>query len=176
MATISNHLVACAGEYHVCAELCRRGVMALVTPKNNPLFDVIATNGRGSDSVAIQVKTKNNRQGWKLNKGIEIRENNPDLFVILVDIHAEGITNFYIYQYDDLSERVSRLYSDYIQTPKRDGSQRKEVTFRWFDYVNFTDDDRNRKNKWDVIINRLGMDANEVQVGQSSATFDEAVE
>jgi hypothetical protein len=155
MPIISNHLVACAGEYHVCAELCRRGILALVTPKNNPLFDVVATNAAGSDSVAIQVKTKNNKQGWKLNQGIEQREHNPDLFVILVDIHAEDSTSFYIYQYDDLSERVSRLYSDYMSKPKRDGSRHKEVTFRWFDYVNFTEQDRGRINKWDLIINRL---------------------
>jgi len=151
----SNNLIGCAGEYYVCAELCRRGLLALVTPKNNPLFDVIATNAQGSDSVAIQVKTKNNKQGWKLNKDIERPQDNPDLFVILVDIHADNLTDFYMYQYDDLSTRVSELYAEYMRTPKRDGGQKKDVTFRWFDLKNFTNDDRNRKNKWNLILERL---------------------
>ena len=46
--TSSNNLVGTAGEYFVCAELCRRGYLALLTPKNNPLFDVIATTQDGS--------------------------------------------------------------------------------------------------------------------------------
>jgi len=33
--TSSNNLVGTAGEYFVCAELCRRGCLALLTPKSN---------------------------------------------------------------------------------------------------------------------------------------------
>src|SRR6266851_2444310 len=64
----ANNLVGTAGEYYVCAELCRRGYLALLTPKNNPLFDVVATNVDGTTSVSIQVKTRSvhNNQGWKL--------------------------------------------------------------------------------------------------------------
>lgn len=58
-------LVGTAGEYHVCAQLCQRGYLALLTPKNNPVFDVIATNHDGTKTVAIQVKTRSvdNKQG-----------------------------------------------------------------------------------------------------------------
>src|SRR2546423_13808926 len=64
----TNNLVGTAGEYYVCAELCRHGYLALLTPKNNPLFDVVATNVEGTVSVSIQVKTRSvhNTQGWKL--------------------------------------------------------------------------------------------------------------
>src|SRR5436309_1016205 len=54
---ISKNMIGVAGEYYVCAELCRRNILALVAPKNNPLFDVIASDPSGRRSVAIQVKT-----------------------------------------------------------------------------------------------------------------------
>src|SRR6266516_3431533 len=68
-ARTANNLVGTAGEYYVCAELCRMGYLALLTPKNNPLFDVVATNVDGTTSVSIQVKTRSvdNNQGWKLS-------------------------------------------------------------------------------------------------------------
>ncbi len=153
----SNNLVGCAGEYYVCAELCRQGFLSLVTPKNNPLFDVVATNPEGSDSVAIQVKTKwiENKQGWKLGKDIEMPQRNSDLFVVLVDLRPDGTTDFYIYEYDVLSKRVRDSYSAYIHKPKRDGGQRKEVGFRWFDFTHFTYDDKRRKNDWRLITDKL---------------------
>jgi hypothetical protein len=33
-----------AGEYYVCAVLCRIGILALITPKNNPLYDILAAD------------------------------------------------------------------------------------------------------------------------------------
>jgi hypothetical protein len=69
---MAKNLVGTAGEYYVCAELCRMGYLALLTPKNNPLFDVVATNVDGTTSVSIQVKTRSveNTQGWKLSNQI----------------------------------------------------------------------------------------------------------
>ncbi len=38
MAVSRNSMIGNAGEYYVCAELCKRNILALITPKNNPLF------------------------------------------------------------------------------------------------------------------------------------------
>ena len=153
----SNNLVGTAGEYFVCAELCRIGYLALLTPKNNPLFDVVTSKQDGSRSVVIQVKTRSirNTQGWKLGKDITIKRNNPDLFVALVNLEEQGMPEIYIYEFDVLAERVQDQYSSYIKTLKKDGSQRKAVGFRWHDTKSFTDDDRSRKNNWSPIINAL---------------------
>ena len=35
-------MVGVTGEYYVCAELGKKGILALLTPKNNPLFDIVA--------------------------------------------------------------------------------------------------------------------------------------
>jgi hypothetical protein len=59
--------------------------------------------------------------------------------------------DYYIYQYDTLSERVSEVYTEYIRTPKRDGMPRKDVDFRWFDFKYFTNEDQKRLNNWDIL-------------------------
>jgi hypothetical protein len=153
----TNNLVGTAGEYYVCAELCRQGYLALLTPKNNPLFDVVATALDGSRSVSIQVKTRSvhNTQGWKLGTDITRGHAPPSLFVVLVNLEASGLPEFYIYEYPVLSERVSQVYQAYITQPKRDGSPKKEVGFRWFDDVSFNEDDHSRKNNWQPIIKAL---------------------
>src|SRR5882762_1985680 len=71
-ARIGNTLIGTAGEYYVCAELCRLGYLALLTPKNNPLFDVVVTSPDGRRSVSVQVKTRSehNKQGWKFGADI----------------------------------------------------------------------------------------------------------
>lgn len=53
----SNNLTGVTGEYFVCAELGKRGILALLTPKNNPLFDVVAVSLDAKRTVTIQVKT-----------------------------------------------------------------------------------------------------------------------
>ena len=153
----SNNLVGTAGEYFVCAELCRIGYLALLTPKNNPLFDVVTSKQDGSRSIVIQVKTRSirNKQGWKLGKDITLKQNNPDLFVALVNLEEQGMPDIYIYEYDILAERVREQYATYIEAPKKDGSKKKEVGFRWHDTKAFTVDDHSRKNNWSPIKKAL---------------------
>lgn len=155
---LSNNLVGTSGEYYVCAELCRRGFLALLTPKNNPLFDIIATNSDGSKTVSIQVKTRSpqNKQGWKLGTDITKNKYNRNLFVVLVNLEDEGqLPDFYIYEYDILAEIVNRQYVDYLSKRKRDGSERKDVGFRWHDTKNFNEDDEKRRDNWTPIITML---------------------
>lgn len=153
----ANNLIGAAGEYYVCAELCKLGYLALLTPKNNPLFDIVATTPDGSRSVSIQVKTRSihNKQGWKLGADMSEGHAPAGLFVVLVNLHESGLPDFYVYQYPKLSARVAQVYKEYISKPKRDGSSKKEVGFRWFDEVSFVDDDRSRKNNWQPIKSAL---------------------
>ncbi|PXX18380.1 hypothetical protein C8R27_101101 [Nitrosomonas ureae] len=153
-----NNLVGTAGEYYVCAELCRRGYLALLTPKNNPVFDVVVTNSTGSKSVSIQVKTRSerNKQGWKLGTDIANKNAPANVFVALVNLVPKMPPEVYIYEYSVLSERISLLYEKYLSTPKRDGTARKDVSFRWFAEVHFLQDDHDRKDNWNPIISALG--------------------
>ena len=162
MAKKSLNLVGAAGEYYVCAELCKLGYLALLTPKNNPLFDVVATNAAGDKSVAIQVKTRSvsNKQGWKLGKDIEIKKNNSNLFIVLVNLKKNQPSDCFIYQYDLFSETVSIHYDRYIKKPKKDGAKRKDPGFRWYD-----NEDEGYRNNWQPIINALEHSQNEARGG-----------
>ncbi len=152
MAKKSNNLVGVTGEYYVCAELGKRGILALLTPKNNPLFDIVAVAPDASRTVTIQVKTmsEHNNMGWKLGMDICIRKNNPLLFTVLVNLSGDKI-EYYIYEYDILSERVEKAYAEYLKIPKQDGGKRKDIAFRWYDFKMFTPDDHSRKNKWNIL-------------------------
>jgi len=152
MAKKSNNLVGVTGEYYVCAELGKRGILALLTPKNNPLFDIVAVSPDASKTVTIQVKTmsERNKAGWKLGMDICERKNNPNLYTVLVNLTGSEI-EYYIYEYDVLSERVERHYSDYLKVKKRDGGDRKDIKFRWYDFRWFTEDDYSRKSNWDIL-------------------------
>ena len=44
MGVSKNSMIGNAGEYYVCAELCRRNILALITPKNNRLSDIVASD------------------------------------------------------------------------------------------------------------------------------------
>ena len=153
----ANNLVGTAGEYYVCAEICMLGYLALLTPKNNPIFDVVATTQDGSRSVSIQVKTRSvkNKQGWKFGGDIAKENASAELFVVLVNLKSDSSPEFYIYEYPVLSSRVNEVYLEYIKQRKRDGTLRKEVDFRWFDEKSFLESDRLRKNNWQPIIDAL---------------------
>lgn len=152
MVKKSNNLVGVTGEYYVCAELGNKGILALLTPKNNPLFDIVAVSPDASRTVTIQVKTmsERNKAGWKLGKDICIRKNNSHLFIVLVNLSGDKI-DYYIYEYDVLSERVEKAYANYLAQPKRDGEKRKDIDFRWWDLKWFSEDDILRKNNWNIL-------------------------
>jgi hypothetical protein len=157
---MTNTLIGTAGEYYVCAELCRLGYLALLTPKNNPLFDVVATNVDGTKAVSIQVKTRSisNTQGWKVGKPLYPAETPGDPFVVLVNLHVDGLPDFFVYRYSEFASRVNEIFEDYIAKPKRSGEPRKDPGFRCFDEKHFTDADRARVNDWQPIIRALELD------------------
>ncbi|HCY80608.1 MAG TPA: aspartate-ammonia lyase [Xanthomarina gelatinilytica] len=155
---MDNTLIANAGEFFVCSQLSKKGIITLMTPNNNPLFDIIATDNLGKSHVVIQVKTMgiNNKQGWKLNKQITVRKNNPNLFLVLVDLKENELNDFLVYKYDDFVDRVNEVYQDYINKPHyRTGQPKKDVFFRWFDYKDFNEEDNIRKNDWTPLTAKL---------------------
>jgi hypothetical protein len=153
----SNNMKGMAGEYFVCAELCKQNILALLTPKNNPLFDIVATNPAGGKAVSIQVKAMGieNKQGWKLGKDILVRKNNGRLYVVLVNLKENEPNDYYVFKYDTLSDRINEVYMNYMKQAKRDGSKRKDVGFRWMDLRNFTQKEKKQKNSWRLILQAL---------------------
>ena len=111
----------------------------------------------GTTSVSIQVKTRsvNNTQGWKLSNQISPTDTPGVPFIVLVNLHDDGLPDFYVYRFLEFAARVSEVFQNYIAKPKRTGEARKDPGFRWFDEVNFSDADRARMNNWQPIIHAL---------------------
>ena len=57
------------------------------------------------------------------------RKDNPSLYTILVNLSGTEI-EYYIYEYDVLSQRVEAAYSEYLSIKKRNGEDRKDIKFR----------------------------------------------
>ena len=92
-----------------------------------------------------------NKQGWKLSVNMSQKRNNPKLFVVLVNMRDDKPNEYYIYKYDDFAQRVSEVYKEYISSKKKDGTSKKELQFRFFDFKYFTKKDQNRRNKWSIL-------------------------
>jgi hypothetical protein len=61
-----------------------------------------------------------------------------------------------LYKYDDFVDRVNDTYNNYIDKPhSRTGETKKDVTFRWFNFSDFNEDYKSRKNDWSLIVNEL---------------------
>lgn len=91
-----------------------------------------------------------NKQGWNIGKAICERKNNPNLSTVLVNLVGNEV-EYYIYEYDVLSERVEKVFENYMLTPKKDGSMHKETDIRWYDKKSFSEDDHQRKNNWGIL-------------------------
>lgn len=108
---LDRHMSGNTGEFFVCAELGRRNILGLLAPKNNPLYDIVATNQVGTHTVHIQVKTSQQHvYAWSLARNMVQLKGNNKLFVVLVKLMDTGIS-YYIWKYDDLAIKLQSMYS-----------------------------------------------------------------
>ncbi len=142
---LGNKLVGQIGEFLVCAELGRRGLVATPFSGNVPLYDVVATNDQAV-SVPIQVKT-NNGGDWQFNAGryLEI-DFDPDSGVQTVKGHTqlplprlihvfvwlghskEKADRFFVFTATDLQRCIERGHTNFLR--KHDGRRpRKPESF-----------------------------------------------
>ena len=169
MATgFSNKLVGQIGEFLVCAELGRRGLVATPFAGNVPGYDVIATN-EVFRSVPIQVKTSNG-SSWQFSGKRLLRidfdpntghqrvlgrqeTDNLDLIHVFVWLgHSHGQKDrFFILTKHDFLSVVEKHYASYLakhggRRPRKPESMHTAV--RVPDLESFEDN-------WELIASRL---------------------
>jgi hypothetical protein len=113
-----------AGEYFVAAELSRRNWIAVLTLKNTPNIDLIATTPDGRRTVNIQVKTKSitNRKGWIFNRGIEKIVPGDNFYIALVDLQGlDSRPDYYIIPKNLFAKWIAKRHRDWLAAPGRKG-------------------------------------------------------
>jgi len=140
-------LTKMVGEYLVCAELCRKGLLATTFTGNVPQFDILATDKR-LRTIPVQVKA-NAKGDWMLRadsfldinynkeKKIQMIIGKKDfksskviyIFVKLVD---QGEDEFYILRLQDLQRIIFKSYKEYLKKhggkrPKNPESKHKAI-------------------------------------------------
>ncbi len=128
----STQLTKQIGEYLVCAELCRRGLLATTFTGNVPNYDIVAINPE-NESKLIQVKTI--RTGdWQLDarkfliidisdEGVQTIEGKKNDFLepiifVFVKLDAQGNDEFYIVNGPVLVDMVYENHNSFLKKHK----------------------------------------------------------
>ena len=163
-----------AGESLVVGELLRRGVIAALTPRNTPHWDVLATNGE--TSASIRVKTRSHRastwvcrvaknsefdkQPWRRTVFPNQMEHD---FVALVDLGNPAAVDprepvrYWIIPTDLLEKWLQDRFKRYVRTPGKNG--RKHNPDNWERRFGSDPTDHewlsNYREQWELIINSI---------------------
>ena len=132
--TLSKGLCSVAGEYHVCAELSRRGFLAALTLKNAEGTDILASRPNSGRAISIQVKTtQGGTPSWMLNEKCE-RNMASEFFFVLVRLKGESERpDFHVVPSEVVAKTISKGHRKWLTGTKRDGSPRKDTSMRRFD-------------------------------------------
>jgi hypothetical protein len=128
-----RNITGVAGEYFVAAELSRRGWIAVLTLKNTPNIDLIATTPDGKRTVNIQVKTRSaaNRKGWIFDRGIETIVPGNNFYIALVDLQeTDSKPDYYIIPKNLLAKWIGKGHRDWLAAPGRKGRARVDNPIR----------------------------------------------
>jgi hypothetical protein len=150
MARTPTGLTGTAGEYHVAAELSRRGWLATVTIKNSPGTDVLAQKLEPpSRLVAIQTKTTSKGNARYLLKDSEERLSDrlDEWFVFVALREITERPDFYVVPRNVVACRLYSDYQNWIHSPGRGGRQRNPTTTRDLDVVQIV----GYRERWDLL-------------------------
>ena len=150
-----------AGQFFVAGELCRRGLVAVVTLGNTPNTDILCSNPEGTKFVHIQVKTfvPGNRT-VPVGKKAE-NKYGDNFFWVLAGIPLPDSGKefeYYIIPSAEVAKNVKKQFSQWQQGVRPDGKERRSElrTICLPEYVK----DGNwsiepYKNRWDLIERQL---------------------
>jgi hypothetical protein len=151
-----------SSQFFVAGELCRRGVVAVVTMGNCPNTDILCSDLDGKKFAHVQVKTfvpgiRTCPVGEKAEKNY-----GPNFFWVLGGIPAAESDDdfvFYVIPSPVMSRETRKEYLDWLRTPGRNGQKHQPCSTRNAPlppHINSTGwDIAEYKNRWDLILNQL---------------------
>jgi len=135
-----------AGEYLAAGELSRRGYIASITLRNSKGVDILATNGKATKSVAIQVKTSyGNSTSWILGQKAEDYYA-YNLYYIFVNLNFGEAPDYFIIPSKVVANTIKAYYKEWLKTPGRKGQKHRENPMR-----TFKDKEKRYLNRWDLL-------------------------
>ena len=155
-----------ASQFFVAGELCRRGLLAVVTMGNTPNTDILCSNIEGTKFVHIQVKTfvpggRTCSVGLKAEK--DFGEN---FFWVLGGIpRAEDKSNpiYYIIPSSVMAKEIKKAHAMWLKAPGMKGQEHNENKVRTVHLPPYTSisgwDVSIYQNRWDLIEERLNTDS-----------------
>lgn len=124
-----------ASQFYVAAELCRKGLVAVITMGNCPNTDILCSNKEGTKFVHIQVKTFRPRdKDCSVGSKAE-RYYGDSFFWVLSGIpepsDKDQTFKYFIIPSKEMSRNVRKSFELWATTPGKKGQVRSQVnTFR----------------------------------------------
>jgi hypothetical protein len=151
-----------ASQFFVAGELCRRGLVAVVTLGNTPNTDILCSNPAGTRFVHVQVKTFVPGNAT-VSVGRKAERYYGDNFVwVLAGIphpHSTSEFVYYIIPSRDVTQNVSSAHQKWLSEPTKGGDKRQDSNVRTIHLppkVSYTGWDISQyKNRWDIIQSLL---------------------
>jgi hypothetical protein len=104
--TDEKHYLNLAGEYGVCSELAKRGIMANLTFGHHKAADVLVVNTNSKKAVIVEVKTtRSNRVVTSFFQKYKTPTTAPAPdFWIIVQIGENNLSQFYILSHQEMAQ------------------------------------------------------------------------
>ena len=151
-----------ASQFFVAGELCRRGLVAVVTMGNTPNTDILCSNEEGTKFIHIQVKTfvpgiKTVQVGKKSEK--YFGENFIWVLGGIPHPNSNDVFEFYIIPSKEVARNVLESHKIWMQTPGVKGQDHQESKVRTINLppkscLNGWNIEK-YKNRWDIIESLL---------------------
>jgi hypothetical protein len=130
-AQVHRGLTGACGEYHVAAELSRRGWLATVTIKNSPGTDVLAQHLETGRVVMIQTKTASPGSNFRLKSSDERVARNDNEWYALVGLRGvDERPDFYLLPRNHVALHLYVGHRHWLSEPGRGGRPRVDSSIR----------------------------------------------
>jgi hypothetical protein len=141
-------LTGACGEYHVAAELSRRGWLATVTIKNAPGTDVLAQHLETGRVVTVQTKTAGPGNHFRLKVGDEGVATNDNEWYALVGLRdLDERPEFFLVPRNHVAAHLYVGHRNWLSKPGRGGHVRKDSPMRTIDRA----DVEPYRERWELL-------------------------
>lgn len=152
-----------ASQFFIAGELCRRGLVAVVTMGNCPNTDILCSNKEGTKFIHIQVKTFKPGNST-CSVGMKAENNYGENFIWALggipEPDQDKDFEYYMIPSPIMSKKVREGFQKWVETPGRNGRPHNpENNMRTVHIPPKVDingwDISEYKNRWDLIADKL---------------------